>query len=214
MRTAFARSVGIDFPVVAFSHCRDDLLTRYGVPPLDEAPEDNRHGNISHRGAGELMQVAMSHRPALIANALGPPTPEMVTSAHDGGAVVASLVGRPEHAVSQLALDVDVLVAQGYEAGGHTGEEWDGPDSPGPLPMPLQLILVAEAQQRIARACTRQPGARELATYYVGQVVGLLDRERTTRQVMERIIEEYVETVGELAAGLEAADDVPGRSPA
>jgi NAD(P)H-dependent flavin oxidoreductase YrpB (nitropropane dioxygenase family) len=371
MRTAVARSLGIEFPILAFSHCRDvvvavsqagglgvlgaganppetldmelrwireqlggrpfgvdflipgqyvgrdeggltrddlrsrlpaehrefldDLLERYGVPPLAETLDDGRHGNISHKGAQELLDVAMSHRPALIANALGPPTPEMVTAAHDGGAAVASLIGRPEHAAGQLDLGVDVIVAQGYEAGGHTGEiasmvltpavveavtptpvlaaggiatgrqiaaamalgaqgvwtgsvwlttaeaetspvvrakmlaagvgdtvrsrcstgkparqlrtawtdEWDSPANPDPLPMPLQLILTAEAKQRIDRAAPQHPGAAQLATYYVGQVVGLLNRERTTRQVMERMVEEYIEAVGGLASTLE-----------
>lgn len=40
--------------------------------------------------------------------------------------------------------------------------------------------------------------ARELATYFVGQVVGSLDRVRPTRKVMLDMIEEFAETIGRL----------------
>jgi NAD(P)H-dependent flavin oxidoreductase YrpB (nitropropane dioxygenase family) len=46
----------------------------------------------------------------------------MVEKAHAAGAYVAALVGNKKHALTQLDRGVDVIVAQGYEAGGHTGE--------------------------------------------------------------------------------------------
>ena len=46
----------------------------------------------------------------------------MVCRAHELGVVVAGLVGTRVHAERQQAAGVDVIVAQGYEAGGHTGE--------------------------------------------------------------------------------------------
>jgi NAD(P)H-dependent flavin oxidoreductase YrpB (nitropropane dioxygenase family) len=46
----------------------------------------------------------------------------MVELAHDNDTLVAALVGRREHAERQKAAGVDVVVAQGYEAGGHVGE--------------------------------------------------------------------------------------------
>ena len=36
--------------------------------------------------------------------------------------LVAALAGKAEHALRQVASGVDIVVAQGYEAGGHTGE--------------------------------------------------------------------------------------------
>ena len=66
-----------------------------------------------------------------------------------------------------------------------------------PLPMPLQPILTATAQQRILRASTTLgSGAAQLVGYFVGQVVGSLDRVRPARQVLLDMVEEYVETVG------------------
>ncbi|HLQ54144.1 MAG TPA: nitronate monooxygenase, partial [Streptosporangiaceae bacterium] len=41
---------------------------------------------------------------------------------HDAGMLVAALAGKAEHARGHVASGVDIVVAQGYEAGGHTGE--------------------------------------------------------------------------------------------
>ena len=41
---------------------------------------------------------------------------------HAHGVPVAALVGAKEHAVRQVQAGVDIIVAQGGEAGGHTGE--------------------------------------------------------------------------------------------
>src|SRR5581483_418889 len=86
----------------------DDLLARYGVPPLpqdEQLPRDVGLLSWSHKGAKPLMDVAFAHKTRLIANALGPAPDYMV-----------------EHAHRQMNAGVDIIVAQGYEAGGHTGE--------------------------------------------------------------------------------------------
>jgi NAD(P)H-dependent flavin oxidoreductase YrpB (nitropropane dioxygenase family) len=78
-------------------------------------------------------------------------------------------------------------------------EEWERPDSPSPLGMPLQSALVGEPQVRINQAAGH-PGskARDLATYFVGQVVGSLDRVRPTRAVVLEMVEEFIDTIGRL----------------
>ncbi|CQD13150.1 2-nitropropane dioxygenase [Mycobacterium lentiflavum] len=78
-------------------------------------------------------------------------------------------------------------------------DEWERPENPAPLGMPLQTNLVAEPQLRINQAAAH-PGAkaRELATYFVGQVVGSLDRVRPTRAVVLDMIEEFADTIGRL----------------
>jgi NAD(P)H-dependent flavin oxidoreductase YrpB (nitropropane dioxygenase family) len=101
-----------------------DLLDRYGVPPLGDA-ERRRGGldeNISARGASDLLDVVFAHDVKLIASALGPPPPRMVEEAHSRDIPIAALVGAKTHATRQVAAGVDLIVAQGYEAGGHTGE--------------------------------------------------------------------------------------------
>jgi NAD(P)H-dependent flavin oxidoreductase YrpB (nitropropane dioxygenase family) len=75
-----------------------------------------------HSIARQHVEVALAHPARLIANALGPPPPDVIASAHERGMLVAALAGTAEHARRQVASGVDIVVAQGYEAGGHTGE--------------------------------------------------------------------------------------------
>ncbi|GAA3162518.1 nitronate monooxygenase family protein [Planomonospora alba] len=267
------------------------LFAKYGVGG-GEAVSAFAEGvgrRVTPEGAAGLVDVALEHPIGLIASALGPPPPEMVSRARQAGVPVAALVGTVEHARRQVAAGADLIVAQGSEAGGHTGEistmvlvpqvvdavdvpvlaaggiadgrqaaaalalgaegvwcgsvwlttqeaetppvvkekllaagsadtvrsrsrtgkparqlrsawteEWDNaPESPGPLPMPLQMPLSEGALARIGRAAERgDPGARELATYFVGQVVGQLDQVKPARQVV-------YDMAGQLAAAVE-----------
>jgi NAD(P)H-dependent flavin oxidoreductase YrpB (nitropropane dioxygenase family) len=75
-----------------------------------------------HSVARAHVEVALSHPVRLIANALGPPPPDVTAAAHQRGMLVAALAGKAEHAHGHVAAGVDIVVAQGYEAGGHTGE--------------------------------------------------------------------------------------------
>ncbi|GAA4588732.1 NAD(P)H-dependent flavin oxidoreductase YrpB (nitropropane dioxygenase family) [Actinoplanes octamycinicus] len=98
-------------------------LLRLGVPPLGVDPE-RRAGVLGwlHSVARSHVEVALNHPVRLIANALGPPPPDVIAQAHRHGLQVAALAGRADHARSHVASGVDIVVAQGYEAGGHTGE--------------------------------------------------------------------------------------------
>ncbi|MDM4719395.1 nitronate monooxygenase family protein [Micromonospora sp. WMMA1363] len=100
-----------------------DTLDRLGVPALTSEPATGAgvRGWL-HSVAHSHVTVALEHRVRLIANALGPPPPEVIARAHDRGLVVAALAGRVEHARQHVSGGVDIVVAQGYEAGGHTGE--------------------------------------------------------------------------------------------
>jgi NAD(P)H-dependent flavin oxidoreductase YrpB (nitropropane dioxygenase family) len=101
----------------------ESTLTRLGVPPLpDDSPAGDGVLGWLHSIARSHVEVAMAHPVRLIANALGPPPPDVIARAHDRGLIVAALAGRAEHARTQVAAGVDIVVAQGYEAGGHTGE--------------------------------------------------------------------------------------------
>lgn len=98
-------------------------LLRLGVPPLpeDERARDGVLGWL-HSVARAHVDVALRHPVALIANALGSPPDDVIASARDRGIAVAALAGKAEHAIRHVARGVDIVVAQGYEAGGHTGE--------------------------------------------------------------------------------------------
>src|SRR3954463_11529675 len=202
MRTQLARDLGLEFPIFAFSHCRDvvaavsraggmgvlgalyftpeelemelrwiedhvdgkpygvdlvmpakainlpegmnaeDLekqleamvtqehkdwvekgLAEHDVPPL---PEDADHSHqllvwTDSTARGQL-EVAFQFSPKLLVNALGPPPKDIVDTCHERGMLVAALASSPRHAQKHRANGVDIIVAQGTEAGGHTGE--------------------------------------------------------------------------------------------
>jgi NAD(P)H-dependent flavin oxidoreductase YrpB (nitropropane dioxygenase family) len=99
-----------------------DLLDRYGIPETaKKASHDEVAASLNPRGAQALLDVAFGHRIALIANALGTPPAGLVARAGNEGVAVAALVGQAKHARRQIDAGVDVLIAQGTEAGGHTG---------------------------------------------------------------------------------------------
>ena len=100
-----------------------DLLGQYGitVPPEDVVAWRGRSGITPENGYA-LMEVAFRHPIRLIANALGIAPPEMIAQGKARGVPVAALVGAKEHALRQAAAGVDIIVAQGTEAGGHCGE--------------------------------------------------------------------------------------------
>ena len=101
----------------------EHTLANLGVPPLPPGARsaDGVLGWL-HSVARTQVEVALGHRARLIANALGSPPADVIASAHDRGMLVAALAGKAAHARSHVAAGVDIVVAQGYEAGGHTGE--------------------------------------------------------------------------------------------
>ena len=101
----------------------EQTLIKLGVPPLPDG-SPGRDGVLGwlHSVATQHVEVALAHPARLIANALGPPPPDVISRAHERGMRVAALAGKPQHARGHVASGVDIIVAQGYEAGGHTGE--------------------------------------------------------------------------------------------
>ncbi|WP_241386768.1 NAD(P)H-dependent flavin oxidoreductase [Rhodococcus sp. CH91] len=101
----------------------DRTLAELGVPPLSgDAAEAGGVLGWLHSVARSHVEVALAHRPALIANALGSPPKDVIDLAHEKGVPVAALAGAVEHAKRHVENGVDIVIAQGYEAGGHTGE--------------------------------------------------------------------------------------------
>ncbi|MFI6320309.1 NAD(P)H-dependent flavin oxidoreductase [Nonomuraea sp. NPDC050556] len=100
----------------------DDLLAKHGVPELGSADSGKVLLGWTDATARPQVEVALRHPIALLANALGPPPADVVELAHAHGVKVAALASTPRHALKQVEVGVDVVVAQGTEAGGHTGE--------------------------------------------------------------------------------------------
>jgi len=98
-------------------------LADLGVPPLPD-DEERSAGVLGwlHSVARSHVEVALKHPIKLIANALGSPPRDVIEQAHEAGVPVAALAGSAKHAQRHVENGVDIVVAQGHEAGGHTGE--------------------------------------------------------------------------------------------
>ncbi|MBO0732202.1 MAG: nitronate monooxygenase, partial [Acidimicrobiaceae bacterium] len=74
-------------------------------------------------------------------------------------------------------------------------DAWESEESPGTLPMPLQYMLTADAQRRIARS-----GQRDLVGMPVGQIVGSMQHVRPVRDVVYDLIEGFIDATQRLDA--------------
>ncbi len=102
----------------------EKVLAEYKVPELPEHLQSG-FGSLlgwTDGGGRNAVDVALRHPVKLLVNALGPPPKDVIDVAHAHGIQVAALVGTVKHALRQKAQGVDVIIAQGTEAGGHTGE--------------------------------------------------------------------------------------------
>jgi NAD(P)H-dependent flavin oxidoreductase YrpB (nitropropane dioxygenase family) len=275
-----------------------DLLAAHDIEP-EESPRTGP-SFLSGDTGKDLLGVAFSHPIKLIANALGVPPDYMIEAGKERGVPVAALVGAKEHAVKQVRAGVDLIVAQGTEAGGHCGEvttmvlipevieavvavgdeipvlaaggivtgrqmaaavamgadgAWTGsvwltteeaetaphtvqkflaatsrdtvrsagrtgkparqpksewtdawqPNEGGrkPLPLPLQSMLSEPIIRRVdVLASQGHPGAQALATYFVGQGVGLMNKVKPAREVVREFIEDYLAATERLSNSL------------
>ena len=282
----------------------DDILRRYDVPPLPDgergrglgAGADDAAAPMSADSQAPNLDIALAHDSAIIVNALGPPPQHMIERVKEEGRLVGALAGKAQHAERHVNAGVDVIIAQGSEAGGHTGEigtmvlipeivdavgdtpvlgaggigrgrqmaaamalgaagvwcgsvwltteeaetqpvvkekflaatssdtirsrsrtgkharqlksawtdEWENPDTPMPLGMPMQPVLTAEAISRIDRAAPNHPGAAELANYFVGQIVGHMNQSKPAAQVVFDMVDEFIDAVQQPSAQLDA----------
>lgn len=277
-----------------------NLLERYGVGGGETAVVQPERIGITPENGLALLEVSFRHPIRLIANALGIAPPEMIRLGKQHGVPVAALVGAQEHALRQAAAGVDIIVAQGGEAGGHCGEvstlvlvpevvralrgaghaipvlaaggimtgaqmagmmaagaqgawcgsvwlctpeaetspafrqkmidarsrdtvrskartgkparqlktawhdAWDAADGPGTLPMPLMGMVSEPSFARVEKAVANgNEAARDLVSYFVGQGVGLIEAERSARQVVQDFREEFADAVLGLNAMLD-----------
>jgi NAD(P)H-dependent flavin oxidoreductase YrpB (nitropropane dioxygenase family) len=379
MNTPICQMLGIEFPLVAFTHCRDVVVAvskaggmgvfgavtltpeqleeeltwidahingkPYGVDLIIPNKVEGKGEDISHetifsrlpeehkafannllaayevdatgledlrvqqlsftdnlRGAGtdSMLDVAFRHPIKLIANALGVPPKAMLDRGREHGVVVAALVGAREHALTQVAAGVDVLVVAGGEAGGHCGDvstmvlvpevcraleaarlttpvlaaggiatgaqmaaamamgaagvwcgsvwlttseaetnpvvkekmlaassrdtvrsrsrtgkpsrqlrspwtdAWEADDAPKPLPMPFQSLISEPALRKVDKISqSGHPGAKALATYWVGQAVGLMNQTMSASQVVQEFKEDFLRAYERLAGAID-----------
>ena len=113
-RTEVRRQLQEKFPEhVAFVQ---SLMEQHGLEPVYV---DNE-AVISTNLIEDQVRVVMEEDVQVFAAGLGDPS-WVVPQAHEKGMTVLGLVGTPRNAERQKAAGVDIVVAQGHEAGGHTG---------------------------------------------------------------------------------------------
>ena len=79
-------------------------------------------------------------------------------------------------------------------------EAWGGPGNPEPLEMPLQGLVSRPALAKVDKlAEAGHKGAKELATYYVGQAVALMKHELRARDVVYEFKKDFAEAVERLS---------------
>ena len=81
--------------------------------------------------------------------------------------------------------------------------------------MPLQGLLAEPALRRVdARAAAEDPQALELATYFVGQGVGLMNAVRPAADVVRDMAEDFLAATERLISVAEIAPSDSGPRPA
>ena len=264
------------------------LLAGAGVPEL---PAEDKHHELlgwTEATAAPQVECALRHdRVRLLANALGTPPEDVIEKVHESGRLVAALCGSPRQALKHKDAGIDIVIAQGTDGGGHTGDvgslvlwpqvveavaptpvlaaggvgsgqqiaaalavgtagvwtgslwlaveeaeappaqrqsyfdassrdtirsrsftgkpcrmlkndwtdAWEAVDNPEPLGMPLQGMVTMDAVQRTHRYADV---AQKVAFNPVGQVVGMVNRTESVREVMRRLSEEYLGAIERL----------------
>jgi len=192
LRTKLCDMLGIEFPIIAFTHCKDvavavinaggfavlgeamhtpdeiaadikwirdrvdgkpfgiDLVVPASVPPagaldelMTEIPDTHREfarqikekydvpdpkgpialhqwGGLNQEMARAQLEVLLDERVPVLASGLGSPV-FILEAAHERGIKVFGLVGKTRQAKRQVEAGVDAIIAQGYDAAGHTG---------------------------------------------------------------------------------------------
>jgi NAD(P)H-dependent flavin oxidoreductase YrpB (nitropropane dioxygenase family) len=265
------------------------LLAEHGVPELPEG--ESATGQLlgwTAATAAPQIEVSLKHdKVRLIANALGTPPADVVEQVHESGRLVAALCGSARQARKHADAGIDIIIAQGGEAGGHTGEigsivlwpevidavapipvlaaggigtgrqiaaalgmgaagvwtgsiwltvaeadsppaktqqlldagsgdtvrsrsftgkparmlksawteAWEDPANPKPLGMPLQYMVSGEC---VARSSRYADQAKSVMFNPVGQIVGSMNRVRTSRELIADLVEGYAESVQRL----------------
>tara|TARA_A100001011_G_scaffold308179_1_gene323752 strand:- start:2675 stop:3823 length:1149 start_codon:yes stop_codon:yes gene_type:complete len=275
---------------------RADILEKHGIDGSDfrSFEQDDERGmglakNTKEEGSKNIVDIALSHPISLIVNALGVPPFWLLELAKEKGIKVGAMIGSSKHAIKQAEAGVDLLIASGTEAGGHTGEvstmvlvpeifeaikpygdipilaaggimngqqmaaamamgaagawcgsvwlttieselpivmkekmieanssqtirsksrtgkhsrqlvsswteAWEAPDALEPLPMPLQTMVTDPPLIKAFKLAEGgHEGAKELATYWVGQGVGLLKHSISASDVVQEFKEGFID---------------------
>jgi NAD(P)H-dependent flavin oxidoreductase YrpB (nitropropane dioxygenase family) len=84
-------------------------------------------------------------------------------------------------------------------------DAWEQPDAPDPLAMPLQGLISEPALKKVEKlSAGGHQGAHDLATYWVGQGVGLMNASQSARSVVYDFKEDFIEAFERLSKAVGA----------
>ena len=84
-------------------------------------------------------------------------------------------------------------------------QAWEAESAPEPLPMPLQPMVAEPALQKVNKlAAGGHEGAKDLATYWVGQGVGLMNQSISASDVVQDFKEDFINAYERLNNFLES----------
>lgn len=84
-------------------------------------------------------------------------------------------------------------------------DAWEREDAPSPLPMPLQTLVSEPALKRVDKLAEGgHEGAKQLATYWVGQGVGLMEQSMSAGQVVQQFKEDFIAAYERLSGAVGA----------
>jgi NAD(P)H-dependent flavin oxidoreductase YrpB (nitropropane dioxygenase family) len=96
------------------------IKRKHNVPDPKQPPNLHIWGGLDQKRALAQVEVVFDERVPVFASGLGSPA-FLLKRAHQLGIQVWGLVGKPRQAKKQIAAGTDVIIAQGYDAAGHTG---------------------------------------------------------------------------------------------
>ena len=98
------------------------ILADHGVPEIEGGPRRELLGWTAATAAPQVEVILRHPKVKLVANALGTPPDDVIAQVHDHGMLMAALAGSVKHALNHKAAGVDIVICQGSEGGGHTGD--------------------------------------------------------------------------------------------
>lgn len=173
-------------------------------------------GFISHLpGAADLMAVALDEGVRIVAHSFADPTP-FIAAAHDAGALVLCQVRTVDAARRAADAGVDVVTAQGTEAGGHTGRVSTLPLVPAVVdavaPMPVIAAGGIADGRGIAAALMLGADAVWLGTRFIATIESGVSDAYRARVIAATADDTVLTDVFDIAAGMPWPEGVSGRA--
>ncbi|MBK7250398.1 MAG: nitronate monooxygenase [Gammaproteobacteria bacterium] len=97
------------------------IKKKYNVPDPKTAPDIHHWGGLDQKRALQQLEVVFDERVPVFASGLGSPA-FLLERAHQLGMQVWGLVGKPRQAKKLIGIGADGVIAQGFDAAGHTGD--------------------------------------------------------------------------------------------